>query len=194
MNLDNYYLHATGGFRGNCNYKNKILKVLEDNKVKITEQNRNYQHSAMNQISLCDTTRPITKGEISGNCLFSSFKEFALYSPSLIFSKDIDVIIPKYENFHIIRKKDYSDCYDEVRHIGELLLEELKFITFPLWPLEEKNAFSIKERIYNLTIFKENISVISEKYQTIAVKDIYTGNDITVNDVDRQIEIYQKIK
>lgn len=58
MNLDNYYLYATEGFRGDTRNKHNILSILKDKEIKTRESlglvkkvyNRN------NEICLCDVT------------------------------------------------------------------------------------------------------------------------------------------
>ncbi len=187
MNLDNYYIHATGGFRGITNNENKILNILEDGKIKTDGRVKSDEKSPDHLTCLCDTTRPWIRVGIYS--LFSSFEEFVLYSPSLVLSRDFEVIIPKYGTEPT---EEIADMYDEVRCDKEISLEHLKFITFPLFPENRARALSNEEKLTDLQNFKENISVISREFKTIPVKNIYTGKDITTDDVDRQIEIYEK--
>lgn len=189
MNLDNYYIHATGGYKGDMNAENKIIDILREGKV--TNTNKNYYKSPTNKICLCDTTRPMVYIDQSDKPIASSFKNFVLYAPSLVFSKNFPVEIPKYA--HWTFSQDVSDCYDEVRYHGELSLDHLSFVTFPIWPINGLTVYLSHERkIRNLEIFKENIEIIQKDFKTVPIKDIYTGKNITVEDVERQIEVYQK--
>ncbi len=192
MNLDNYYIHATGGFWGTKNKENKIIDILRDGKISVNSINKNHKESPDNQICFCDTTRPVLYKN-KNNAYLSSFEHFVLYSPSLILSRDFDVIIPEYgDNNEEEGKKGLADCYDEVRYDKDLSLEHLKFITFPLLLEDRKKVLSDENKMSNLKVFKKNILVISKEFKTIPIKDIYTGHDITVEDIEKQIEIYQK--
>lgn len=189
MNLENYYIHATGGFWGTKNDQNKIIDILKDGKIKFTGVNKNHNESPDHLICLCDTTKPVLYKNKEDKYL-SSFEQFVLYSPSLILSRNFEVMVPKYQEAE--DQKEVADCYDEVRCDKEISLEHLKFITFPLFLEDREKALSNRDKLANLNIFKENISIILENFKTIPVKNIYTGKDITIEDIDRQIEIYKK--
>ena len=183
MDLDNYYLHATGGFKGEYNKRNRIIDILQDNKINTKFYQKNYQFSPNKEICLCD---PSIKENTEDIALTSSFKSFVLYSPTLVFTKDIDVFTPI---FGI--DKGMADMYDEVRHKGNLSLEHLEFITFPIWPTHVKVAMSRASRVDDLRIFKENIEVIESNYN-IPIRNIYTGKKIDSSDVERTIKYYIK--
>lgn len=197
MNLDNYYMHATGGYDGEFNYKNRIIDILREGKVKASEISKNYDGiSPRDSICLCDTTRPVVYDR-NGDTLFSSYEHFILNSPSLLFSRDLKIKIPEYDNYYETQawNSNKSDCYDEVRYYGDLTLEKLKVITFPIFKEktdEQSDKYEEMYKIQELQIFRENINIISKEFSLIQIKDIYTGKNITVNDVDRQIEVYQK--
>ena len=187
MNLDDYYLHATGGGYGIANDKCRILDILEEGKIK-AKCDKNYSQSPNTKICLCDTTKP--ELSIDSIALFSSFKIFVCYSPSLVLNRNLQVETPIYcrEILFDSEQERKADMYDEVRVDNEISLDHLEFITFPIWTNKSPN----KETIKQLNIFKQNIDVISKEYKKIPIKDLYTGKDITTDDVDRQIEIYQK--
>lgn len=186
MNFDNYYIHATGGSFGKYNYKNTIIQILRDGKIK-ANASHNYERSPDNKICLCDPSKKIIYN-CWGLSLISSFDEFVLYSPSLIFSKDLQVEVPEYlldEQYDDIEK---ADCYDEVRYKGDLSLEHLKFITFPLFNFtEDKEAMREKLRIKQLKIFQQNIQVITKEFPNILMKDIVTGEDLNCAVIDKHI-------
>ena len=186
MNLDNYYLHATGGYRGNMNEENKIIDILREGKV--TNTNKNYYKSPTDKICLCDTTRPVVYIDQSDIPIASSFENFVLYTPSLVFSRNFSVEIPEYA--HWTFSPDISDCYDEVRYHGELSLEHLSFITFPIWPVNRLTVqLSYKSKMKNLEIFKENIEVIQKKFHTVPIKDIYTGKNLTSEAIEKHMHL-----
>lgn len=190
MELKNYYLHATGGYKGLKNDENKIIQILDAGKVKSTEETKNYHKSPKNKVCLCDPTKPIVYDPIYHVELLSSFKGFVLCSPSLVFSRNLQVETPEYKLYTFYENE--SDMYDEVRYNGELSLEQLEFITFPLWPIHKLTVeLTNSTKLRYLEMFKQNLQVISKQYQ-IETKDIYTGNTITVDDIDKHIKIYQK--
>ncbi len=191
MNLDKYYLHATGGYKGTKNDENKILNILLEGKVKGEEENKNYYKSPIHKVCLCDTTKPIVYDPIYHVELLSAFKGFVLCSPSLAFSRDLQVETPDYKLYTFYENE--SDMYDEVRYNGELSLEQLEFISFPIWPIHRLTVdLTNSRKLHYLEIFKQNLQVISTQYSLIETKDIYTGNTITVDDIEKHIKIYQK--
>lgn len=173
MNLDNYYLHATGGYYGQYNSKNRIIQILEDESIKPGIE-KNYGMSPINKVCLCD---PSLYQKVITTANFS-FDSFVLYSPTIVLSRNLSVLP---SNMHA----------DEVRHFGNISIENFKFITFPLWPEDTrlKKDFNVVE---NLKIFKSNILTITKDFNTIPIKDIYTGKNITADEVERQIEVFQK--
>lgn len=193
INLNNYYIHATGGYRGDFNSENTIIDILRDGKIKANGIRKNYELSPMNQVCLCDTTRPL----VDGKELLSAYDDFVLYSPCLLFSKDLDVKIPEYDVYDSNRCWDLNkaDMYDEVRYDGDLSLEKLQLITFPikyekkLCPAEQTELYFFIEE---LNIYKENIKIIEKDYKTIPIKDIYTSKNITTDDLNRQIYYCKK--
>lgn len=192
MNLDNYYIHATGGFWGKYNCENHILTILADQKVKAQEIKKNYKGSPINQVCLCDPTRKDPMHINGKGSLISSFEHFVLYSPSLLFSRDLEVVVPQYD---LPGCGEVADMYDEVRYNGDLSLGKLEGIIYPLWPDEQANYISIQnQKIYNLEIFKQEIFVIQNYFKNIPVKDVYTGKEITEEVVERKIRDYQKAK
>ena len=191
MELKNYYLHATGGYKGLKNDENKIIQILDAGKVKTTDENKNYDKSPKNKVCLCDPTKPIVYDPIYHVELLSSFKGFVLCSPSLAFSRNLQVETPEYKLYTFYENE--SDMYDEVRYNGELSLEQLEFIAFPLWPIHRLTVDLNKStKLCYLEIFKQNVQMISKQYQSIETRDIYTGNTITVEDIDKHIKVYQK--
>lgn len=190
MNLDNYYIHATGGFWGKYNCENHILTILADQKVRSKEIKKNYKGSPINQVCLCDPTRKDVIHLDGKGTLISSFEHFVLYSPSLLFSRDLDVVIPQYD---LPGCGEVADMYDEVRYNGDLSLEKLEGIIYPLWPDTQGSYICMKDKkTYNLEIFQQEIFVIRNHFKNIPVKDIFTGKDITEEDVKNQIHAYQK--
>ncbi len=184
MNLDNYYIHATGGCWGEFNDHCNLLKILVDGKIRSTGITNNYKTSSKykNHTYLCDPQKSKTP---VGNHI-CSFDEFVLYSPSLVFSRDLPV---KY----IGPSKNSNDEYDEVLYDGDLSLDKLQFITFPLWPKKYDDIMMTDEdKIKNLELFRDHLVILAHEFKTIKTKDIFTGKDITPKEVNAQIKIYQK--
>lgn len=195
MKLDQYYIHATGGYKGINNDKNNIIKILHDGKIKADGIEKNCEDSPKNCICLCDVTRPVIQGS-AGYSLASSYKDFVLYSPSLLFSRDLEVQIPKYDNYHPHNwDPNTADMYDEVQYFGELSLDKLQLITFPvkyskeLYPSHDSGLYFF---ISDLMLYRDNIQSIEKDYNTIPIKDIYTGQIIHSSDIDQEIEDCKK--
>ncbi len=178
MNLDNYYLHATGGYEGEENYQNRIIKILETGEIIPSKENRHYSSSPENQVCLVD---PRKLKNNSAHYNDSAFHGFVLYCPTIAIKRDIPVEEYK-KSLHI----------DEVRYSGKIAIDKIKMILFPFYWNNSISIFEPEDKIEQLEIFRENIAFISKEFTTIPLKEIYTGKDITMDAVDRQIEIYQK--
>lgn len=184
MNLDNYYLHATGGIGGKKLEKSYILNILAEGKIKTREERGVSSNICNYDDELCLWDPKIKFRGISKLIYLSAIDTFITEGPCLVLSRDINVYMPKlkYEDYN--EKKDrQTDIYDEVRHQGNISLNHLKFITFPI----EKPK---KMRIYRdeLYIYKKEIKLIKEDFPDIKVKDIFTGNDLTEESIDNKIE------
>lgn len=184
MNLDNYYLYATEGFRGDTRNKHNILSILKDKEIKTRESlglvkkvyNRN------NEICLCDVTLSQDKKE---NIEYTSaFEEFVLYGPTLVLSKNIKVYQPQLLETKKAKFPN-TDMYDEVRHIGNISLENLEFIVYPIYRQQFSNTIGYGKILHSeyLKYFYEELKVIKKMQKKIIVKDIYTGENITPSDV-----------
>ena len=108
MNLDNYYLHATGGVLGQYNSEQKILNILDDGKISVAKEKK-YNQSPLQSVCLID----IRKHDPRSRSNFSSaFDLFALYSPCLLFSRDLVVNIPR-----ISRNSKGNDLVSDIKAI-----------------------------------------------------------------------------
>lgn len=187
MNLDNCYIHATGGYRGIYNDQNKIIDILADGKIKINEITKNYDSSPLGKVCLCDVRRLILRPK---RVYTSSFYNFVCCSPALIFNRDLDVSIPQYVKLPIEIEKDkenMSDMYDEVRYTGDLSLEKLKFITFPIWTENEieKLHLDIYRVTSSLHIFKNTFKYVMQNYTNISMKNLFTGEELKEEHFDK---------
>ena len=184
MNLDNYYLHATGGLLGRYNSNNSIVSILKDNKIKC-KKDLGIMGGLHKPDEICLINPAEHRSDKEG--MESAFENFALYSPTLVFTKDFHVEKPPLIATPELCSGD-TNLYDEVRYKGELSLEKLEFITFPIWnPNYVSTAQIIIEgNIYLrcLNIFKENISIIQNEYG-YSVKNIFNGEDIKLEDIDQ---------
>lgn len=178
MNLNNYYLHATGGYIGIRNIQNKIIDILEDGKIKPNILDK-YEETPKDIVCLCDI-----KKSCIGKIKFanSALRDFVLFSPTIVVDRGLEV--DSTSGKHI----------DEVQHIGEIPMDKFKFITFPISSKGEKGIISYpcRDHIARLKIFKENISIIEERFPTIVMKDIFTGQNVNVKTVENEIELCQK--
>ncbi len=182
LNLGSYYLHATGGIFGCENEENAIVDILKSHTIKTNEslgKGNIYALQHDDDICLCDMTK---EDPHIGN-LTSSFLTYALYSPTLVLSRDLKVYQPKLmEVTEPI--KGTTNLYDEVRHQGDISLEHLQFITFPV--------FWNQNKIQNLEIFKENIRVLEQEFKEVPIKDIFTGKTLTTEQLEKQIKKISK--
>lgn len=192
MNLDNYYIYATGGYYGKVIYRHGILNIMKDGEIK-TRESLDYDGRGYNrndEICLCDVTlNQEKKGKIEYE---SAFESFVLKGPSLVLSKKIEVYQPQ-----LLEKKQakftHTDMYDEVRHIGNISLDYLEFITYPIKvPTKEMNSSEKIIRLENLKYFSKELAIIRRKHKNILIKDIYTGENITSKDVKLLIKDYKK--
>lgn len=171
MSLDNYYMHATGGYQGKHNQESRIIDILKDGKIKHTQE--------QDYICLCDPSKKEVLYDKDGFPLLSSFFDFVLCSPSLVFNRNIKVIEPKYHLDKDKTEEYFADMYDEVRMYEDLPLTNLEFITFPLFEIVGGNNLVMDEIIINqLEVFKDNIQVISKDFTTVPIKNIMTGSNI----------------
>lgn len=175
MDLSNYYLHATGGHDGFKNKDNIIIKILKEGKINPSEENQNYSCSPENKVCLIDPRRC---HDNNIGRLVPAFYQFALSGPTIALSRNISV--ESYPKIHI----------DEVRHTGEISIDKIQLITFPFY--WDSAVYNSKHKIHELQIFRKNIEILSKDFSMLPLKEIYTGKDITLDCIDRQIEIYQK--
>ncbi len=199
MNLDNYYLHATGSYEGVYNGLDDILLVLKEGKLltRIDRQiSTNLGLNNDNELCFCDPSK-----KKNNESLVSSFSRYIERSPALVFPKSFEVFTPKQINPEDCQdQKGTTDLYDEVRHIGSISLENLKFVTFPIWPIdyipeyddEDLEEFDNQSKLKQLNIFFDNIAIIESEFKTVKMKDIYTGIDLNTSYVKEKIKIYEK--
>lgn len=199
MNLDNYYLHATGSYEGNYNGLDDILLVLKDKKL-LTRADRQIRVDlAMNhdnELCFCDPSK-----KKKNESLISSFSRYIERSPALVLPKNFEVFTPQQFSLDdCCDKRGVTDLYDEVRHIGSISLENLEFVTFPIWPIDyipdyddkELKSFDNQSKLRHLNIFLDNIKAIEKDFKTVKMKDIYTGIDLDSSYVKEQINVYEK--
>ena len=200
MDLENYYLHATGSYEGCYNQLDDILFVLKEGKLLTREDRKANSTEGLNldnELCFCDPSKKSNNSD-----LISSFSRYIERSPALAFPKDFSVFTPKHYN----RKKHFfgrvtTDLYDEVRHEGSISLDNLQFITFPIWPIDyipdyddkQLRSFDNQSKLKHLNIFFDNIVVIEKEFKTVKMKDIYTGIDLDSSYVKEQIKVYEKI-
>lgn len=190
MNLDNYYLHATGHYEGKANRANNIIDILYGNYI--------LPSCSFDEICLCDTTKK--QKSIHGIQLKSAFIHYVEKSPTLCLNRQIKVFTPRRAITPNYDKK-ITDLYDEVRTKKPISLDHLELITFPIWPVHYNlqydeniifwgidNSWKIK----NLNIFRKNIELIKKEFSMIQVKDLYSGEDLTLDFIDERIEQFRK--
>ncbi len=180
MNLNKYYLYATGGYKGEVIYRHSILQIIEDHEIKTKEildyVGKSYNRS--DEICLCDVTlNQDKKGKIE---YASAFENFVLKGSSLVLSRNLEVYQPQLLQTTKV-KYPATDMYDEVRHIQDISLDGLEFITYPIY--KGTDAYKYKFEIQKLEYFYKELVVIKRKYSHILVKDIYTEENITPKDV-----------
>lgn len=187
MDVDNFYLHATGGILGRHIEKNCIINILTDGEIK-TRENTGIKAKSLNQDNeLCLWDPKIKFKGINKFLYLSSINNFITEGPCLVLSRDINTFRPTVKV--IIKKEEKETCigitdiYDEVRHQGNIPLDYLEFIAFPI----EKPK---KMRTYRdeLFIYKKEISLIKRNFPDIKVKDIFTGNDLNEESITNKIE------
>lgn len=197
MNLDNYYLHAIGGWLGygyTKYYKSdKLINILREGKLKADGQNRNHSLSPINEICLCDPAKKIRYKE-NGERVESAFEEFVLCSPSFVFSKDLDVYVPQFESAETRKDRTKAE-YDEVRYRGKLSLEKLEFIAYPLWEWYEGMIGEADKRnkcLNDLSLCFQNLDILEKEFETIKVKDIFTGETVNKDLVRKKWATFQR--
>lgn len=186
MNLNDYYLHATGGYLGMDNEDNIIIEILKSGKI-LTPESRNQRSLTLsydNEICLCDPRKNTEKIE------YSSFVLYPMCGPTLVLDREIEVYTP---DFNADYTKGSTDLYDEVRCKGDISLSHLKFITFPIFDSltktpKKNTAISSPAKLEYLNIFEENIKIIENDFSFVPVKDIYTGKTITAGEVRQKLK------
>lgn len=183
LNLEPYYLHATGGMFGCENEENAIIDILRSHTIKTNESLKEENKYALqndDDVCLCD----MAKTDPHIEKITSSFITYVLYSPTLVLSRNIEVYQP--ELMEITEPiKGTTNLYDEVRHQGDISLDHLQFITFPIFWQQDR---ATDQKIENLEIFKENMEVLEHEFREIPVKDIFTGKILTTKQVESQIK------
>ncbi len=188
MNLDNYYLHATGGILGGKLEKNYIMNILADGVIK-TRKERGTTGKVYNyDDELCLWDPRIKLSGIKRLLYFSSINNFIIEGPCLVLSRNINTFKPTTISCFQTRRLPRAivgktDIYDEVRHQGNISLEYLEFITFPIE--KPKKIIIYRDELY---IYKEEIKLLKESFPDIKIKDIFTGNDLTEESIDNKVK------
>ncbi len=181
MNLDNYYLHATGGYHGNKNNAHALIDIFKLGKIsKDNTYNYNYDRSPVNEICLCD---PRIKSIPS---YLSSFEHFVLYSPSILVSRDIEVYTP-YFTEEETNDNSVSDMLDEVRCKSDIFMSNFKGIIFPI-ERKDFSSVNINDEISNLCIYRECIEFLENNYSMIPRYDTFTLEPITIEQINNKIK------
>ena len=187
MNLDKYYLHATDGIYGKHFERKRMINILEEKEIK-TRNKRGQNAKVYNHDDELCLWDPKIKFYGIKKLLFSSaINTFIIEGPCFVLSRNINTFKPETIPFFQARRcptaiVGKTDMYDEVRHQGDISLDHLEFITFPI----EKPK---KMRIYRdeLLIYQKEISLIKRDFPDIKIKDIFTGNDLTEESIDNKI-------
>ncbi len=173
LDLKDYYLHATGGFKGCNNDRNAIIKIVREKEILSKKELGSYSTKLQmdDEICLCDPS-------IKKEKYFSSFFEYyPLYSPILVLDRKIKVYKPQLAFFP---ETGQTNLYDEVRCKTKIDIEHVQFITFPIYDVEHLDQLHIDFNtvISNLCVFKENVKLLKKAFSIYPLKDIYTGKDI----------------
>ena len=190
FNLKNYYIYGTSGLNGSRIMNSKIIEILRDGEIKTRESLG--LSSAMcnydNEICLVDPSIKV-KGFKRFKYL-SAFESFAIRGPSIVLSRDIDNIyrpVIRSRNYDSCKKEHSTDMLDEVRHVGNISLTNLEFITVPL-----KAPFKL--RLYNCDYIERLkdclplVKQIEEEFPKVKIRDIYTGIPVTNSEIIERIK------
>ena len=183
INLDNYYLHATGGFHGNKNSAYALIEILKTGKISTDDSIiRNYNISPKKEICLCD---PRVKSPDIIPTYLSSFDHFVLYSPTILLPRSIKIYQPYFSE-----ENGETDMLDEVRCKEDITMDKFQGIVFPI-NREEVKQHEISKEIKDLKIYRYCIEFLNQNYSELPKKDIFTGENVTVEMVNEKIKVYE---
>lgn len=197
LNLNDYYFHATGGPRGFYNKEHRILQILADGEIKTNESMRIHgdEMNKDNEICLIDNRKTINNCNDSRKYQ-NALGYFCADAPTIVIDRNISVYEPPAcltSEIGIYRKGE-SIMFNEVRHEGNISIDHLKFLFFPI-SLEKHPFFrySLQQQIMKLNIFKYDISVILENYKNIKIFDLYDlDTEVTEDYVTSKIDTWEK--
>ena len=191
INLDNYYLHATAGALGKTAVNQSIIGILKDREIR-TKEDRGYtaiKYSRDNELCFFDPS--IKRTGIKKLFYYSALELYAYHGPCLVINKTFDTYRPKLVTIY---KKETetniigtTNIYDEVRYKGNISLDNLEYITFPLYTpkdFKENNIVPIE----HLEEFLKTMKVLEQNFPNVLVKDLFTGSIITSEEVDKKID------
>lgn len=124
LNLENCYLHSTGGNHGIYNKKNLILTIVRHGAI-----DPNFQENPIIYLSDPNKKEIISEKKRLSSC----FKNYVEKSPTICLDRDLEVKEPNYT--YTYRGGNDTFLYDEVRHKGKINIDKFKLITFPIWPI-----------------------------------------------------------
>lgn len=191
LNLENYYLHSTGGNHGIYNKKDLILTILRHGAIDPNFQGDN---------PIIYLSDPNKKEIISEKKRLSScFQSYVEKSPTICLDRELEVYDPNYS--YTYANSNDTFLYDEVRHKGQIGIDKFKLITFPIWPIGYELVggpyygvmFNKYWKIENLEIFKNNLEILQRDFNTMRAKDLYTGIDLTTDFIDERIKELKKL-
>ena len=179
INLKNYYLHGTAGINGKYIKYHTILLILDDHKL-ATAKSMGFDKSVvfmkLDELCLCD--RSIKPKLFRKKSYLSSYEIFVSKSPTLVFNRSLEVYRPKLITLNEDETIGTTNMYDEVRHEGDISLDHLEFITYPI---------SNENEIERLEIFRKQLLYIKKNHPGVQVFDLLSKKAVDVEFVESQM-------
>ena len=189
--LKDCYLYGTDEIHGDGFENSAIISILKDGEIKTRENlgiKLGISCNKDNEICLIDP-RKKRKGIKQLSCR-SAFRLYVLYGATLVLDRNIETFNPpvkNYPNEQEAKIMGVTDLYDEVRHSGDISLDHLQGILYPIsmYRLFVHNIFSYESRIVHMY---EEIEFIKENFPEIEIKDTFTGKKIDIVKTKKKID------
>ena len=186
--LKDCYLYGTTEIWGTGLEKSAITNILKNGEIKTRESlGKESLNSCNNDNEIC--LIDLRKKRIKQIKCYSAFRLYALYGATLVLDRNIETFNPTITGnlSDETARMGFTDLYDEVRHSGDISLEHLQGILYPLsmYRLFVPNIFSYESRMVHMY---EEIEFIKENFPEIEIKDTFTRETIDIVKTKKKID------